>query len=180
MSIWELPKECFEYNILSEMIEKYHHHLKEAKIILYGCDKNKVDGNMVRFADASKASNKMKASVDADFTITLYMMPWGDLSIEQKKACMDHELNHCGVHYEPYKEQVGSSKRGKPRFKVVKDDYGRKQFTDEIKRDENGIPKWRLVPHDLEEFRDIIARWGCWDDSIQAFKDVLNKKAGNE
>jgi hypothetical protein len=175
MSVWELPKDCLEYQIMNEMIEKYHQPLKEAKIVLYGCDKNKVNGNMVRFADTSKASVKMKASIDADFTITLYMMPWGDLTLEQKKACMDHELTHCGVHYEPIKEQVGSSKKGKPRFKVVKDEYGRKQYTNEIKRDENGVPKWKLEPHDLEEFQSVVKTWGLWQSSIKEFKDALNK-----
>lgn len=92
-----------------------------------------------------------------------------------KRACLDHELAHCGVHYEPVKEQIGTTRGGKPRLKVVRDSYGRIQYTNEIKRNqETGEPKWRLITHDLEEFRDIVARHGVWDESLQSFKQILD------
>ena len=174
MAIWELEQHAREYEIVKELVRTHHQHLAEAKIVIYGTDKNSVSGRRVTIAKAAKASPKMKASTNADFTITLYMMPWGDLNESQKRACMDHELMHCGVQYEPVKEQVGVGRGGKPKWKVVKDEYGRKQYTDEIVRDEFGVPKWRLVPHDLEEFREIVRRHGMWDESIQEFKQAID------
>jgi len=178
MAIWELEQDSPAYQIARELISRYHHHLAEAKIVLYASDKNKVKCNKVTCAEASKASSKMKASTNADFTITLFMTPWSDLNGDQKKACMDHELTHCGVHYEPVTEQVGTARRsGRARTKVVRDEYGRVQYTDTIKRDtETGEPKWRLYPHDLEEFRDIVQRHGIWDESIQSFKEALDSR----
>jgi len=179
MAIWELEDNSELYTMLHGLIGRYHSHLEEAKIVLYACDKNKNRANKVIIADASKASTKMKASTNADFTITVYMTPWSDLNMNQKKACLDHELCHCGVHYEPVKEAVGGTRGGRQRFKVVRDEYGRVQYTNEIKRDENGEPKWRLLPHDLEEFRDIVARHGIWDEDIQSFKEVLDRSVDN-
>ncbi len=180
MAIWELEQDSSAHSILSELICNYHSHLEEAKIVIYCSDKNKVRANKIVIADASKAPAKLKASINADFTITLYMMPWGDLNTSQKRACLDHELYHCGVHYEPVKEQVGQSRQGRPRMQVVRDEYGRVQYTNEIKRDVNGEPKWRLIPHDLEEFDEIVERHGRWDESIQSFSEALNRSSSQE
>lgn len=180
MAIWELESNSSIYTMMNELIERYHPHLSESKIILYANEKNKLKSNHVIIASASKASSRLRASTEADFTITIHMMPWGDLSESQKRACLDHELSHCGVHYEPVKEQVGTSRNGRPRMKVVRDSYGRIQYTDEIKRDpETGKPKWRLITHDLEEFRDIVDRHGVWDSSLQSFQEVLRRKDNN-
>ncbi len=175
MAIWELESNLDLYTMLHELIGRYHSRLEEAKIVLYANDKNKNRANKIIIAEASKASSKMKASTNADFTIMVYMTPWSDLNMTQKRACLDHELCHCGVHFEPVKEAAGGTRSGRPRLKVVRDDYGRVQYTNEIKRNENGEPKWRLLPHDLEEFRDIVARHGIWDKDIQSFKEVLDR-----
>lgn len=174
MSIWELAEDSLEYSLMNEIIARYHQTLQEAKIILYGCDKNRIRDGQVVIAKAEKSSQKMKASAGSDFTITMHMMPWGDLTLDQKKACMDHELTHCGVQFEPIKERVGT------KWKVVKDEYGRKQYTNDIKRDENGIPKWKLVSHDLEEFNNIVLKHGVWDQNIKSFKEALEKRVVNE
>jgi len=179
MAIWELDATSELYPMVGRLVERYHSHLSEARITLYANDKNRNKANKIIIAEASKASAKMKASTNADFTLTVYMTPWSDLTMSQKKACLDHELCHCGVHYEPVKEAVGSGRGGRQRFKVVRDEYGRIQYTNEIKRNENGEPKWRLLPHDLEEFRDIVARHGIWDEDIQAFKEVLDRNSVN-
>lgn len=180
MAIWELEQDSAVYQKLTNLISRCHQHLAEAKIVLYACDKNKLNGEKVTIAEASKASSKMKASTNADFTITIYMGLWSTLTDTQKEACLDHELMHCGVHYVPVTEQIGTTRRGRAKTRIVKDEFGRTQYTNEIKRDENGVPKWRLITHDLEEFRDIVARHGVWDDSIQAFKDVLDIQQNRE
>ena len=175
MAMWELEQDNPIYTIMNRLVSSYHSHLAEAKIVIYASDKNRTKANRIVIADASKAPAKLKASTNADFTITLYMTPWGDLNVEQRDACLDHELSHCGVHYEPCQEQVGQSRQGRPRMQVVRDEYGRIQYTNEIKRDENDEPKWRLLPHDLEEFGDVVERHGRWDEAIQSFSEALNR-----
>lgn len=174
-TIWEMEQSSPVYDMLTRLIRRNHQHLAEAKIVLYCCDKLKLRGDHVVIAEAKKASPMLKASTNADFTVTFYMMPWGDLDSNQKEACFDHELFHCGVAYEPVKEQVGMSASGKQKWKVVKDEYGRKQYTNTIERDENGEPKWRIIPHDLEEFRDVVERYGMWDENLQQFKQAIDR-----
>lgn len=177
MPIWELEDNSPVYSTISELVHNYHSHLEEAKFIVYCSDKNNNKANKVVIAEASKAPARLKASTNADFTITLYMMPWGDLNMDQKRACLDHELYHCSVHYEPVKEQIGQSRQGRARMQIVRDEYGRIQYTDEIKRNESGEPKWRLISHDLEEFDEIVERYGRWDESIQSFSEALNRSS---
>lgn len=180
MSMWELEHNSQPYKIMNTMIQKNHPHLQEAKIILYATDRNRLRANNVVVASASRAPAKLKASTDADFTITIHITPWSDLNQAQQTACLDHELMHCGVHYEPVKEQVGKTRQGKARTKIVRDEYGRVQYTNEIKRDDDGAPKWRMIPHDLEEFRDIVERHGLWDQSLQEFKKAIDGETRKE
>ena len=179
MSIWEVEQGSENYALMRELIAAHHQILAEAKIIIYCSDKNKIKSNNIIIAEASRASAKMKASVNADFTVTIYAGPWSDLTAEQKKACMDHELMHCGVHYEPVKEVVGRSRTGTPRMKVVKDEHGRTQYTNEVKRTEDGIPKWKLIDHDLEDFYDIVHRYGLWNENLRSFKQAMDTAATN-
>ncbi len=176
MSIWELEPNSTPYAIMKKLIAKNHTHLLDAKIIIYANDKNKLKGNNIIIADASKSSHKMKASTCSDFNITLYMTAWSELNQSQQEACMDHELSHCGVCYLPITEQIGTpNKKGKVKTKIVKDEFGRVQYSNEIKRDpQTGQPKWKLIPHDLEEFRDIVERHGIWDDSLKSFKEIMD------
>jgi hypothetical protein len=180
MSIWELEQASENYTLMNELVRAYHPVLAEAKIIIYCSDKNKIKSNAIIMAEASRASSKMKASVNADFTITIYVGPWSDLTPIQKKACMDHELCHCGFQYEPVKEVVGRSRTGTPRMKVVKDEHGRTQYTNDVKRDVDGIPKWKLIDHDLEDFYDIVHRYGLWNENLRSFKQAIDQSEVTE
>ena len=39
--------------------------------------------------------------------------------------------------------------------------------------DENGEVHYRMCPHDLEEFNDIVGRYGRWNDGVQLFAEQL-------
>jgi hypothetical protein len=43
------------------------------------------------------------------------------------------------------------------------------------KRDESF--DWGLKKHDVEEFYDIVVKYGCWNDSLKAMKEAINNKA---
>ncbi len=173
MSIWTLKENAEEYLLLKELIERFHMYLQESKIVLYASDKNKLKANQVVVAESGKAPMKLKAAIDADFTIMFYPY-WTNLNAKEKLACLDHQLKRCSVHYEPYKEQVGTSRGGKPKLSVVRDEFGRKQYTNEIKRDEFGKPKWRLLPYEVEEYHEVVLRHGAWNEILDEFRNALD------
>lgn len=175
MGLWELKKDDPEYTLLKEIIRKVHPHLAEANIVLYMTDKNQVRGRNLTLADAAKAPPKMRASTKADFLITIRQEPWGDMTAAQRRACLDHELCHCNAVYQPLKEQVGVGGRGRAKMKVAKDKYGRPQLTTMFARDKDGNIRWRLVPHDLNEFTDIVRRHGLWNEDMKEMHKVMEQ-----
>lgn len=91
----------------------------------------------------------------------------------QKEALIDLLLQRCGVHYVP--ELIVENGRKKP----IKDEYGCVKYTNEIKRDENGNPKWKLLPLDLIAFSKNFARYGLWYDSWKEFLTQAVAKHGH-
>lgn len=50
-----------------------------------------------------------------------------------------------------------------------------------LELDEEGNPKLTIIPHDLEEFKAIVERYGLWRDDVKEFiKATKNTKKGNE
>ena len=62
------------------------------------------------------------------------------------RALIDHELCHCSVSLDS---------------------------DNEIKRDENGRPIYRIRKHDLEEFQEIVHRHGLYKNDIARFARVI-------
>jgi hypothetical protein len=107
-----------------------------------------------------------------DFLITLSNPAWDILSGQQKEALADLHLSRCTVEYEPVVEEV--TVKGVVKKKIVKDEWGRIEYTQEIKRDkETGEPKWKIFPLDLHVFGDNVARYGVWCEEILSFKEAL-------
>lgn len=46
----------------------------------------------------------------------------------------------------------------------------------DIVEDENGMPKWRLVGHDVEEFTAVVARYGAWNGDLKTFIAAARKR----
>lgn len=40
--------------------------------------------------------------------------------------------------------------------------------------DETGVVSWGLQKHQIEEFLDVVQRYGAWNDTLKKFKEVLN------
>lgn len=168
-----LEKGSKEYHIIDKLIEENHQHLQEANFIILLNEKIKLKGDIVVIAEVKKTSPSEKIIHNYDFKIIIYDYVWGKLDDKKKISVLDHELTHCGVKYIPLKEK--NEETGKT--EVVKDEFGRKQYTNEIDRDDNGRPKWVILPHDLEEFRSIVKRHGMYDESIQEFAKIVNQES---
>lgn len=140
------------YKILREMREKYHTDLSKARIALAWRKKLKrdVDGHLI-LGRCVKASDLQRELVNWDFVILLNREVWLDdaFTPEKKRALMDHELCHA---------DAARDKDGFP------------------KRDERDRFVWRTRKHDIEEFRDVVKRHGCYKADLEEFAKALALK----
>lgn len=83
------------------------------------------------------------AGFDPDFVILIDRNLWDGLSEPERRALIDHELCHAAQQIDP--------------------ETGMAMFT------KFGEPKWRIRPHDVEEFHAIVQRHGPWNADLAAF-----------
>lgn len=110
------------------------------------------DGRVV-LGKCIKVADLQKEFSGYDFIIVLNREFWESTEVTdaQKRALIDHELCHATI---------------------AEDEDG------EPKRDERGRQVYRIRKHDLEEFREIVARHGIWKADIEAFaEEILRHKA---
>jgi len=169
MQFWKPPQEVF--NLVDEIINKYHlPRLEEAHICIAFNDSKpfKNDkfnwGKVVRF----NQFNQLWQKASYDFCIVLSADVWNDmLNADQRKALIDLHLTRCRVEYEPETVLEGNKK------KVVKDEHGRTKYTNTVKVDDSGKPKWKLSKLDLEVFSSNVSRFGLWCEELLDFKDIV-------
>lgn len=111
-----------------------------------------------------------------DFLVSIPAEAWDDvLNNSQREALSDLYLSRCWVDYEPVTEEV--TVKGVVKKKVVKDDWGRVEYTDHIKRDKDtDEPKWKVLPLDFFVFGNNVQRYGVWCDEILNFKKALYRE----
>jgi hypothetical protein len=141
------------YQIMEELVGKYHPHLATAKIALaWRFDMKANADGLVTLGQARKASDLDRELHQFDFVIILNSDMWNRAGFEERhmRALIDHELCHC---------------------EVQKDKDG------EEKTDASGRYIWRIRKHDVEEFREIVARHGLWKADLEAFAKTCVEKA---
>ncbi len=84
----------------------------------------------------------MTGGVLPDFIMTLDEGFWRQATPMQREALVFHELKHAGH---------ALDRNGEPRF------------TDE------GDPMWAIMPHDIEEFDDVVRQYGAWLPDVTRF-----------
>lgn len=133
------------YAMMDQLIAAHHDHLAEAHIALawnlnWSADP---DGRLI-LGKCKKIADLDRQLHGYDFVILLNNEAWThpDFSTEMKLALMDHELCHA---------------------QVKRDDI------DDPVMDERGKIVYRIKKHSLEEFREIVHRYGLWKDDIRAF-----------
>jgi hypothetical protein len=109
--------------------------------------KRDVDGR-VTLGKCKKASDLDRVLYAFDFVIILRPDFWHHPKANdiQRRALLDHELMHAAVKYDDDGEPVTDSR---------------------------GRTVYRIRKHDLEEFRDIVVRYGCYKSDIEAFASAL-------
>ncbi len=138
------------HSLLEEIVSEYHEELGEAHIALAWQKSIKADkdGRLV-LGKCVKATDLQKEFASYDFIILLNQEVWQheSFTIEKKRALIDHELCHAA-----------------PAIDAE---------TDEQKEDERGRPVWRIRKHDIEEFREIVQRHGCYKGDLEKFAEAL-------
>jgi maltodextrin utilization protein YvdJ len=98
MSQYEISEEV--KTLAKELIDRYHQHLKAAKIVYLFRDKAWAtqDGKVI-LGNARKRSevDKLLGREHEDFLIILGKDKWALSDDNKKKWMVDHELNHCGA-----------------------------------------------------------------------------------
>lgn len=141
------------HRMKQEIVDEHHDDLKFARIALAWCTSWKPDADgRVILGKCVKASDLHRELSPFDFVVLLNRGFWTDLKVthEQRRALLDHELCHAGVTYD---------QRGEP---VV---------------DERGRTVYRIIKHDLEEFSQVVERYGIWKRDIERFAAALNRAA---
>lgn len=176
MNIWKADDGVL--GLMRQVKAKHHHpRLEQASIAVLFNDAKPFVKERFNWGKTSKFGKvaKLFQGDQYDFYITLGMDAWTDvLSQEQREAWLDLHLTRCQVDFEPETVEVN----GKP--KPLKDEFGRIQYTDVMKVDEDGNPKWKVVPFDLHVLTDNVLRYGPWCQDLLDFKNALENKDKRE
>lgn len=142
------------YEMLRELVEEYHDHLTSNRIAVMWRFGWKADPDgRIQLGACKKASDiDRELRKNLDFVILLSWDFWSaaQVSDEQRKALLDHELMHAA--------------------EALDDDM-------EPKVDSRGRKVFRIRKHDVEEFTDIVRRHGIWKSDLEAFAEALYKRA---
>ena len=140
-----IPKNHELYEVMNKLVAKFHQHLSSAAIVLvWQSDLKPSPEKKIQLGKCIKVSDRDKLLHGNDFAVLLNkdIFESDMLNDDQRRAILDHELCHA---------QVKRDKKGKPKL------------------DDDGKPIWRVRKHDLEEFRQIVERHGCYANDIIDF-----------
>lgn len=172
MIVWQANEEIF--NLLNKIKEQHHHPRLERAAVAVCFNESKPFkkgrfnwGNVSKFSSVSRIWQQKPY----DFCLTLSSDAWvGVLDNSQKEAWLDLCLTRCDVEYKP----VVTVENGKSI--PVKDEFGRIEYTDEIKEDKESFPLWRVNPLGVEVIQSNVKRYGTWCQDFLDLKEVLEDK----
>jgi hypothetical protein len=161
---------------MKEIKEKNHPHLEQALIAVEFTETKPYVKDRLNLGKVSKFSKSIKIylpkDANYDFRLSLPSEVWyGLLKEPQKVAWLDLLLTQCQVEYEPNTVVVNGKKQ------VVKDEFGRVEYTDVMKCDDEGIPMWKVVPCDLSVYTKNIKRYGLWFEDVIELANVIKYPA---
>lgn len=84
-------------NLAHELIQEHHGHLIEAKIKYLFRTGNWEVKKRDTWGQAKKVGKEIKFLTGYDFIITIHQDVWEQLNNEDRKALLDHELQHCSA-----------------------------------------------------------------------------------
>jgi hypothetical protein len=166
---WKAPNEVTN---LLEIVKEMHHskRLADASIVCCFDDSKPFVQNKLNLGKITKFNSlaKLWQKEQHDFCVSIPMDLWGSvLKEKEKEAYLDLQLTRCSAEYLPEVIEENGKKI------KVKDNWGRIQYTQEYKIDDNGKIKWKILPLDLEIFAENIRRYGLWSDSLLELQSAI-------
>lgn len=170
--IWKAPDNIVE---LVNAVKHKHHmpRLVQAVVAVVLADVKPVINNRLNYGKVTKFSDfhKIWHGTRYDFCITLCSEVWHSvLGSTEREAVLDLHLTRCVGEYLPVMREIDG------KTEPVKDQWGRIEYSDELKLDDEGKPKWKIAPLDLEIFADNARRYGLWCDELNRLNQVLQSK----
>lgn len=165
---WKAPQEIVA--LVQELKERHHPHLAAAHVAVCIEDTKPFINNKLNLGKVSKFSPlaKLWQGSPHDFCLSIPSDLWHSvLKGSQRDAYLDLQLTRCGVEYIP--DMVEENGKKKP----IKDEWGRVQYTDQVKVDDDGNPKWKVFPLDLEVFTSNVRRYGLWHDGLMELNEAM-------
>lgn len=162
---WSAPDTVKQ--MLESVYDKHHaERLANLKVAVMFDDskpflKNKMNlGKVVKVRDLDKPH--MRSPLD--FYIVACSDLWHSvLNDEQREAYIDLHLTRLVPEYIPVTVVVNKKK------KTVKDQWGRVEYTTDLKLDANGETIWRVNPIDLYTSAANARKYGLWLDFAEEF-----------
>ena len=144
------------YALLDELVAEHHADIRHARIGLAWAKAWKADKDgRLTLGKCKKASDLDRELAEYDFIILLNQNFWTSALTEDKQraALLDHELCHAAVCVDKY---------GDP----IEDERGRKVY--------------RIRKHDIEEFAQIVERYGCYKRDLERFAESIRRGTQGE
>lgn len=142
------------YRMLDELVDAYHQEVSGAEFAIAwnrtwtpDADGRCILGQCRKVSDLEREVFEVAGY---DFIIILHEEFWLNPRVSdiQRRALLDHELMHAAVKYD---------QNGDPEL------------------DARGRTVYRIRKHDLEEFTEIVDRYGCYKADIEAFARALRR-----
>lgn len=156
--------------LLKKIQEQNHPHLNQALIALEFSDSKPYVKDRLNLGKVKKfpKSAKLWLSEKYDFCITNVVDVWfGLLNDMQKEALLDLHLSCCQVEY----EKNTTIENGKKI--VIKDEWGRAEYTNVMRTDDEGCPIWKAVKLDAAVLSENIKRYGVWYEDLLQLKFAI-------
>lgn len=167
---WKAPAEVLT---LLNLVRENHHieRLADASIAVCFEDSKPFVQNKLNLGKVIKFSPLIKLWQDEphDFCILVPMELWQNIlkGDSAKSGYLDLQLTRCSVEYVPEEIEENGKK------KKIKDEWGRVQYTNQPKLDDEGNPKWKVLPLDIEVFAKNVRRYGLWCEQLLELKDAI-------
>jgi hypothetical protein len=132
--------------IAERLIASDHPHLATARIRYINRDRAAKRAGVPVAGNVYKMGGKFEYLVGCDFVIEIALDVWNPFNPQQRIALVDHLLTRC----------VGEE--------------------NEEEEGENGGMKWKLRPAQVQEFPEVVARNGPWNDSLVEMGQQFRRK----
>jgi hypothetical protein len=167
-SVWQAPDDIRRQ--VESIKDQHHPHLSAATIWVLCSDSKAVRDNRIVVTTSRRCTKTEKLSSGHDFKITVFTESWSSLPNAARTIALDEALCRCGVRYVPAMVEVNGKKE------IIKDEWGRIIYTDEIDYDKEGVPRWKINQPDAGVYFGLLTRHGQYAQEVENISRALAGK----